>query len=198
MTPPENFPVPRTGEVAVDIAPIDYEALRAELGVIYDTYRTAAMNEKYYANRLTHITNRNRIYEIVLAIGTSTAIAAWAIWEQNDWAKIFWAAFSGLITLLAIVKPFLKMPEEIEKYSTLHTGYRALYLNLHSIASKIRRKSKVTSEIQELFDAAQDQYKSLALNDVVNIDNRILEQCQQQVNREIPVESLWYPPRQGE
>lgn len=96
------------------------------------------------------------------------------------------------------VKPFLKMPEEIEKYSTLQTGYRALYLNLHSIASKIKRKSKVTSEIQELFDAAQDQYKSLALNDVVNINGDILKRCQQQVNREIPVESLWYPPRQGE
>lgn len=121
-----------------------------------------------------------------------------ALWEQNNWTKIFWAVFFGMITLLAIVKPFLKMPEEIEKYSTLHTGYRALYLNLHSIAAKIRRKSKVTSEIQELFDAAQDQYKSLVLNDVVNIDNRILEQCQLQVNRETPVESLWYPPRQGE
>ena len=197
MTPPENFPVPRTGEVRVDMAPVDHETLRAELGVIYDTYRTAAMNEKYYANRLTHIRNWSRYYEIVLAIGTSTAIAAWAIWEQNYWTRIFWAVFSGVISVLAIVKPFLKMPEEIEKYSTLHTGYRALYLNLQSIASRIKRKSKVTSEIQELFDAAQDQYKSLALNDVVNINGDILKQCQQQVNREIPVESLWYPPRQG-
>jgi hypothetical protein len=191
VTPSENL-------VPVYIVPVDYEALRAELGVMYDTYRTAAMNEKYYANRLTHLTNWNRYYEIALAIGTSTAIAAWAIWEQNSWARVFWAVFSGLITLLAIIKPFLKMPEGIEKYSTLHTGYRALYLNLHSIVSTIRRKSAVTSEVQQLFDAAQDQYRSLALNDAVNINQKIVNQCQQAVIREIPVESLWYPPRQAD
>jgi hypothetical protein len=188
VTPTENL-------VAVESVPPDYEALRAELGVIYDTYRTAAMNEKYYANRLTYLTNLNRYYEIALAIGTSTAIAAWAIWDINSLAKGFRAVFSGAITLLAIIKPFLKMPEDIEKYSTLHTGYRALYLNLNSIVSTIRRKSKVTSEVQQLFDAAQGQYRSLALNDSVSINQKILEQCQQQVVREIPVESLWYPPR---
>jgi hypothetical protein len=104
MTPSENL-------AAADSVPVDYEALRAELGVIYDTYRRSAMNEKYYANRLTHLTNWNRYIEIVLAVGTSTAIAAWAIWTLNSWAKVFWAGFSGVITLLAITKPFLKMPE---------------------------------------------------------------------------------------
>lgn len=188
VTPSENL-------VAADMVPVDYEALRAELGVMYDTYRNAAMNEKYYANRLTHLTNWNRYYEIALAIGTSTAIAAWAIWDINSLAKGFRAVFSAVITLLAIIKPFLKMPEDIEKYSTLHTGYRALYLNLNSIVSTIRRKSTVTSEVQQLFDAAQNQYRSLALNDAVSINQKILEQCQQQVIREIPVESLWYPPR---
>lgn len=183
--------------VAVDATPVDYEALRAELGVIYDQFRTAAMNEKYYANRLTHLTNWNRYYEIVLAIGTSTAIAAWAIWEQNNWGKVFWAGFSGVVTLLAIIKPFLKLPDQIEKYSTLHTGYRALYLNLQSIVSKIRRKSRLTPDVQELFDAAQDQYRALALSAVVNINEKVLERCQQQVLREVPVESLWYPPRQA-
>ena len=184
--------------LTTEVAQIDYEALRAELNVIYDTYRNASMHEKYYGNRLTHLTNWNRSYEIVLAIGTSTAIAAWAIWEQNNWAKVFWAIFSGLITLLAITKPFLKMPEGIEKYSTLHTGYRALFLNLDSIVSKIRRKSAITSEVQELFDAAQDQYRSLALNDTVNFNQKILRRCQQQVLQEIPVNRLWYPARQAD
>jgi hypothetical protein len=138
----------------------------------------------------------NRYYEIVLALGTSTAIAGWALWTLNDWTKVTWSVFSGVITLLAISKPFLKMPEDIEKYSTLHTGYRALYLNLESIVSKIRRKSMLTSEVRELFDAAQDQYKSLALNDAVNINRKILNEMQEQVNQEITVESLWYPSRQ--
>lgn len=190
MIPPENLAL-------ADTVPVDYEALRAELSVMYDAYRNAAMNEKYYANRITHLTNWNRYYEIILAIGTSTAILSWAVWDINSTAKAFRAVFSGLITLLAIIKPFLKMPEDIEKYSTLHTGYRALYLNLNSIVSTIRRKSAVTSEVQQLFDAAQEQYRSLALNDAVNINQKILEQCQRQVIREIPVESLWYPPRQA-
>ena len=188
MTPPEEFP---SAELGVSV---ENEALRAELNVMYDTYRTSAMNEKYYANRLTHLTNWNRYYEITLAIGTSTAIASWAIWDINSAAKAFRAVFSGLITLLAIVKPFLRLPEEIEKYSTLHTGYRALYLNLNSIVSTIRRKNGVTSDIQQLFDAAQEQYRSLALNDSVNINQAVLQQCQQQVIREIPVDKLWYPP----
>jgi hypothetical protein len=189
MTPSDNLTSPESARV-------DNEALRAELNVIYGTYRTSAMNQKYYANRLTHLTRLNRYYEIVLALGTSTAIAGWALWTLNDWTKVTWSVFSGVITLLAISKPFLKMPEDIEKYSTLHTGYRALYLNLESIVSKIRRKSMLTSEVRELFDAAQDQYKSLALNDAVNINRKILNEMQEQVNQEITVESLWYPSRQ--
>lgn len=190
MTPSNNL--------IADSAPVDHESLRAELNVIYGKYRTSAMNQKYYANRLTHLTRLNRYYEIVLALGTSTAIAGWALWSLNNWTRVTWSIFSGIITLLAVMKPFLKMPEDIEKYSTLHTGYRALYLNLESIVSKIRRKSTLTSEVRELFDAAQDQYKSLALNDAVNINQKILKQCQEQVIQEITVESLWYPPRQNE
>lgn len=163
------------------------------LDEIYDFYRTALLSEKYYANRLTLYKRTNLAYEIILALGTSTAIAGWAIWQESRAGKIFWPAFAGVVTLLAVIKPILQVPKEIENYSMLHTGYRALCLNLEAIVTDIRRKEEMNPQAQQLLDAAEKQYQALALKDDVSPSKKLVRKCQNAVNQQIPVESLWYP-----
>jgi hypothetical protein len=162
------------------------------LNEIYDFYRTVLLNEKYYANRLTQYKRMNLAYEIILAVGTSTAIAGWAIWQESRAGKIFWSGFAGLVTLLAVIKPMLQTPKEIENYTMLFTGYRALYLNVDSIVTSVRRKEAVTPQDLQLLDAAEKQYQTLALKDDVNPNKKLVRKCQDEVNRQIPVGSLWY------
>src|SRR5713101_7086005 len=73
-----------------------------EFEAIYDTYKRALRSEKYYASRLTFYRRANKIYEIVLAIGTSAAIAGWTVFQQNP-GRVFWGIFSGVVTVLVIL-----------------------------------------------------------------------------------------------
>ncbi|HXI90810.1 MAG TPA: hypothetical protein VNO24_12405 [Blastocatellia bacterium] len=164
-----------------------------EFDAIYTTYTAALLSNKYYANRLTFFRRVNKIYEIVLAIGTSTAVAGWAVFQENP-GKTFWAIFAGMITLLVILKPILQIPKDIEDYANLYTGYRALTVNLRAIVTKIRRQEGLTPQTVELFDSTLKQYDGLVLKDVATSNKRIIDQCKKEVSEEVPPGSLWYPP----
>lgn len=165
---------------------------KGEFDAIYATYTNALVSEKYYASRLTSVRRLNKIYEIVLAIGTSAAVAGWTIFQENP-GKIFWAVFSGVITILVILKPILQIPKDIEDYTNLYTGYRALEVNLRAIVTKIRRQEGLTSQTIELFEATQKQYEGLSLKDEAKPKKRILDECRKEVEQEVPFGSLWYP-----
>ena len=55
-----------------------------EFETLYDFYIKALVSQKYYASRLTSSKRLNKIYEIVLALGTSTAIAGWAVFQNSS------------------------------------------------------------------------------------------------------------------
>jgi hypothetical protein len=169
------------------------EQLRAQLNAIYDTYRTALMNEKYYANRLTHLRKWNLTYEIFLALGTSSVIAGWSLWKDTAFGGKFWSVFGGVVAVLVVLKPVLQIPKAIEDYSKLHTGYRALYLSVDDIVSNINVSRAITQEAEILFDTAKKQYRELALTDSESINQEVLRVCQQEVNLKLPPASLWYP-----
>lgn len=163
-----------------------------EFDAIYEAYNEALLREKYYANRLTLYRRVNKIYEIVLAIGTSTVIAGWAVFQANP-GKAFWSVFSGVITVLVILKPLLQISKDIEDYTNLRTGYRALVVNLRSIVTKIKRQAGLTMQTIELFDATQKQYEGLSLKEDVTPKPKILAKCKIEVAQDIPPGSLWYP-----
>jgi len=160
---------------------------------IYGDYRTVFMNEKYYRYRLTRFRNYNLAYEIALAIGASSTIAAWSIF--HDWAagKKLWAVYSGLVALLAILKPILQIPSQIERYSKLHVGYKDLFYDLDQMVDDIRAAETITEEMLKTRAAAKKRYKDLALQDETNVSRKLLEKCFNEVLVEKSVEDFWYP-----
>lgn len=164
---------------------------RGEFDAIYTTYKDVMRTEKYYAYRLKSYQRLNKFYEIILAIGASTAIAGWAGFRDNP-GKIFWGVFSSVVTVLVILKPILQIPKDIEDYTNLHTGYRALMINLRNIVIKIRRQEGLTPQVIDLFEATLQQYQGLSLKDEIP-NGRLRARCEAEVISEIPPDSLWYP-----
>lgn len=182
------------------IAPSDEEKFCAQLEEVYDNYRTSLMNAKYYASRLTSFRIYNRIYEIILALGMSSAIAGWSFFQEWTFGKKAWAIFSGLVTVLAVLKPILQLPSQIERYSKLHIGYTNLYYDSVNLVSRINESKKEISEsksippeILQTREATQKRFKDLALQDDIKISKPLLRKCYDEVNAEIPVKYLWYP-----
>jgi hypothetical protein len=166
---------------------------KGEFDAIYEAYDKSLVSERYYASRLTFYRQINKVYEIVLAIGTSAAIAGWAVFQENP-GKTFWAIFSGIVTILVILKPILQIPQDIEYFTNLHTGYRALVVNLRAIVTKIKRQEGLTPQMVEIFDATQKQYEGLSLKEETKPNRKVLDKYKREVAEEIRASDLWYPP----
>jgi len=167
---------------------------RDELRRFYDAYRTAYLNEKYYARRQTKFSRLNDTYEAALAIGASGTIGSWQIWNTAGLGGKMWAAFGGVVALLVVLKPFFRLAHKAERSSKLYIGYKDLHFDLESVVEDIERNDFViTPEMQVLLSTAKKRYKTLALEDEVEPVAKLLEEAQQKVNAEIAPFSKWCP-----
>ncbi len=87
------------------------DELRNRLIQIYDEYRTALLNGKYYARRLALYRNLDLWSEIVAALGTSSAIGSWALWKTTFGAN-GWTLLAGAAVIVSLLKPIPPVRQE--------------------------------------------------------------------------------------
>lgn len=169
-----------------------YDCVRA----VNNTHRTALMNRKYYGYRLSGIRRLSITLEIVVAIGTSSAVGAWVIWKTTSTGETAWAILAGLAAVIATIKPFINLSRQIEKYTKLFVGHGDVYYDLKTITSDLIRTRSYSEESYEAFKRATERIKELAPDDDPKINKKLRRRCFDEVNREISVESLWWPKSQ--
>jgi len=167
-----------------------YRCVRA----VYNTYRTELMNRNYYGNRLAATRRASAALDIALAVGTSSAIGAWALWRTSV-GEIIWPVLSGVAALLAAVKPFLHLPAKTERYTSLFAGHGAVFHDLQAIVVEIERIGDYTKAISAKYNAVLERAKALSPNDDPCPRRRLLKRCYDEVNHQLPVTGFWWPPR---
>jgi hypothetical protein len=171
-------------------SPIDTN--RDRLKRIYTNYRLAAMSREYYACRLSRFKQWNLGFEIVLAIGaSSSAVAVWYIWKAQV-GQLIWALISGLAAVLAILKPILRLPDAIERYSKLHVGYTELAYDYQMVVDEIKAHGGISHEMQEALTSAETRMKKLTMADDPKPSERLLRKCQNSVKRVVPKFPEWW------
>ncbi len=159
---------------------------------LYDNYRTAYMNRKYYGYRLATVKRWNTGAEIVIAIGASSAIGGLFLGNKLE---VFWQVYGGLVALLAIAKPFLQFSKQVERYTKLFVGHGDTYYDLYLIVAEVNRKEAFNSSMQKSYRETLERLKQLAAEDDPLPSQRLVRRCFDEVNREIPVERLWWPAK---
>ena len=86
---------------------------------------------------LDEVRRLNTRLEVAIALGTSAAIASWAIWKTGS-GEYAWLVISGLATLLAVIKPIINLPKQIERYSKLFVGHGDAQFDLERIAQQVK------------------------------------------------------------
>ena len=127
--------------------------------------------------------------EVFLAVGTSSAIAAWAIWKTGPGTTI-WAILAGAATLVAIVKPLLQLPNQIQTYTKLFTGLGDLYFDLTIIFHEIKKSAAFETEQQQNFELSMKRLRELQQHDEPRPNTKLLKRYYEEVNKEIPPSSL--------
>ena len=180
------------GALTQDKTPSETQQLRERLLQLYRTYRTALLNRKYYACRLTTYRRWNLSLEIALAVGTSGTIGAWAVWKDGD-GKYAWTIIAGLAAVLAVLKPILALPKQIERYTKLFAGYTDLFYDLEQSSNEIKVSRSISRETLKSYNRALDRFRKLSTDDDPKPDEKLKRKCYDEVLTEIPASTLWVP-----
>jgi hypothetical protein len=166
----------------------------AELVALYNLYRSALMNEKYFGRRLHHYRTLNRYGEIILAVTASSTVGGWAVWTTG-WGALAWKGLACFSTLLALLKPVLQLSKHIELHSKVYVGYCSLYFDLKALVDDVQRTHSFTPELRKTQKQAQERYKNLALQVDFPSRRKVLTECMNEVNEQIPPDTLWFPSK---
>jgi hypothetical protein len=161
---------------------------------VYDLYRTARLNVKYFCGRLAKLQRLNFWIEFTLAAtASSSAIAAFTLWQTRFGGKI-WQTLGAIAAILAILKPLLNLTEKIRKLEEVITGYRVLEHDLKKIEASINQRKTYDKELSDRFLSALDRMDQLIVKySEPTEDKKLKARCQDEVLRELPVDHFYIP-----
>jgi hypothetical protein len=131
--------------------------------------------------------------ELAIAIAAaSSGVSGWAIWGQEKW-HVAWSVFAGTAALLAVIKPFLPLTKNIERYSKLWGGHNSNFLALKNIVQRISIDQDLSKVIQDDFERINNQHIEMAKDDDPKPSKRLITKFMREVEIQIPPNQLWCP-----
>lgn len=170
------------------------EALERSLKQLYRELRNEMFNREYYGCMLHRRRRLDRLLQFVIAVGSSSAIAGWAIFREGTGAAV-WATIAGLTTLVAVAQPILNLPKDIERYSKLFMSHASIYEELKRIVQEVEVRQDFPPGLRKAFAEAGRLRSALSADDDPKVDKRLARKVQEDVNRFWPVKKFWMPPR---
>lgn len=175
-----------------DEVAIDYDELIVRLNQLHDDRRTARLNRLYYQELLNRSQSLNRRFDVFTALANSAAIGSWVLWSTSS-GKIAWAIVGAVATLVGIIKPFFKLPEEIEMYAGLYSGFYGVEAEYGAILNEAKATRGLTAaRIARLADLGAHM-AALGAKDTRSVNKKLQVQFTNQVNVDLPPEKLWMP-----
>ncbi|MBV8094828.1 MAG: hypothetical protein JO110_16700 [Acetobacteraceae bacterium] len=171
-----------------------YVDLVAKLDRIYDLRRNCLLNELYYGHRLHLFSSGAFWLEILIVTGSgASGVSGWIIWTVYPALKVAWGVIAAIATFLAALKPVLRVDARIKRYSVLFSGYRQLSLSMGVVVEDIAEAHTVPPDVEKEVDRLRARYRTLAADDDPKPSTKLVQQLQNEVNRRVPVERLFYP-----
>lgn len=90
---------------------------------VYDLYRTARLNVKYYAARMHRLEQINFWMELFIAVtAPSSAITGLWFWDTQI-GGILWKSLGMVAAVAAILKPLVLLSKKMKEYNEVLSGY---------------------------------------------------------------------------
>jgi hypothetical protein len=164
---------------------------------LYGTYHKVCVNRKYYNYRLEAVKQWNTVIEILIAVGVSSSVGSLALWKMGI-LQTLWSILGGVVAILAIVKPFLQLPKQIERYSRLFVGNNDAWFEFKKLIDDIQEHRNLSPEVEAKFVAALERLRQVEADEDLRQDKRLLARFENEVNAEIPIKKFWSPKKTGE
>lgn len=164
---------------------------------VYDALRSAKLNCRYVSCRLQRAERWNTSLEILLAVSApASAVAGLWFWDEPGGA-VAWRVLASIAAVVAVVKPFLKLNEKIKQMEVSLAGYTMLTHDLEEIRQAIFQEKRYGTHHLALLKKAIQREGALKITRFeAREDEKVIAKCQQEVNKELPVQSFFIPMEQ--
>ena len=163
---------------------------------VYNDYKTAVWNVLIQQAELDRLKTINNWIEIPLAILASSSIASLAIWETAS-GGVAWKVLGIATAVLAVIKPFLKIPEKIEQRGKMLADYCGLEHDLEKIKKLISQQRRYDDKLRRQYFKVLDKKgkireKFTGANNLKN-SQAIKKRCEEEVERRLPPTEFYFP-----
>jgi hypothetical protein len=165
---------------------------------VYNLYRTARLNVRYYEERLGRITLYNNVIEWIIAVATPTTALGAFLHDSplldNGIGSISWQIVAGLAAFLTSIKQYFQFPKKIGKMEHALSAYRALEFDLEQIVLKIKKERTYSKISMQMFDEAQKKKGKLVCDPPENKqDKKLIQKMTDEVLEKLPLEFFYEP-----
>lgn len=160
---------------------------------VYDEFRTARLNMRYYERQLNALRRKNIIIEFVLALSVSSGVAGLWLW-QNAVGGFIWKALVTVAAFLAILKPLIKLSDQIQQKSEILTSWRLFDDGLQNLTLVVKERRNYDEEMLNRFHTLMETKSTIVQREPLEcIDEKLRTKCFQQVNQELPFDNFFVP-----
>jgi hypothetical protein len=178
--------------------PESVEATRRELMLLYELYRTAALNVKYYGHQAKVYSTRSFWFQVSATIGSLAAVGSFLsdahLWGASTAAPKFLAAGLAVVAAVAAaVTPIAGWTEKIYKLQNLHFAYGEIFHQAALVIQDIQRSGIISERQIGAATTLHDMKAHLGPLDEWAPNRKLIERFQAEVEEQIPPQSLWMP-----
>lgn len=160
---------------------------------VYDEYRTARLNVYYYQYQISKLRRYNILLDIVIALSTSSVIAGLWFWETSI-GNVSWKVIGALAAILVVIKPIINISDLIKQKSELFSSWQLLSDGFKKLTILISEQNQYNDEMKKRFHELLDMESDINQKETPEEpDKKLQRRYFEQVNREIPPESLIEP-----
>jgi hypothetical protein len=153
-------------------------------------FREVAFSEKYYSLCLRRQQSLE-FWATITVASTATGSPLLGLFKTFSWEGL--TAFTSAVAVIAWIHKFLKWPEKIQRYSSLHGEYQALLIEFHQVLDDMKLDAvtwqQVSKRYRELTKRARDLYKK----DDLALNSKFGKAAEQAVDKQFPASFFALP-----
>ena len=156
---------------------------------VYQVYRKADLNKRYYGRRARIMGRWNTVFQAVSVAGSTATITA-----LLSGAPMFLAIIAAAAALATTLAPLFIFTEKAKQFEILHFAYCELFADIQEHIRQLRMtEGEITPEMRQCSTVVFDRWTRLSALDEVDTDRELIRRYTDEVNQATPVSSLWLP-----
>ena len=163
-----------------------------ELNRLFNLYRIANLNVRYYGCRAERFERWSKVTLVVPAILSTLALALiLGVDPKETWARTIAAIAAGMAAIISGTTPFFGLTEKIRDLRNLRFAYSQLFGQIEFAITEIKRAGVLSPEHIGLARMVHESFMRVEALDELEPDQKLIDKEDAKVRAAFPPDYLW-------